>query len=92
MPGTACRGRLLGQALALRLGEATSSLLAKAGFAPVDAGLLTPVGPSVQQASAAAFTNDCSLSVHIDSPPTSTIVWGEDDEGPQGFLRATLVR
>ena len=67
------RGRLLGQAFALRLEKGTSSLLAEAEFAPVDAGMITLFGPSMHDSGVTMLGDDFNLSVHLGSPSTPAI-------------------
>ena len=74
VPEAARSGRLTGEALALRLLKGAISLLARAGFAELDAGVLKLAGPSGQEASIAAFAGDFFVSVHVGSSPTPTAV------------------
>ena len=55
-------------------GEGTTSLLARAGYATVDAGVLALAGSSGQKACIVAFADDFFVSVHVSSSPTPTAV------------------
>ena len=92
VPEAARRGRLIGEPLALRLGEGTISLLARAGFATVDAGILALVGPSGQEANIAVFAEEFLVSVHFGGSPAPAVAWGEVHGGLELFLEAALGR
>ena len=92
VPGTARGERPLDQALALRLGEGTSSLLVQAGFMLVDATGLKLYGPSEQEAGAAAYSDDFVVYEYLGSTRAPAVVWSEADQGLQMSLRAILSR
>ena len=84
---------LINEATFLRLGDTTSPLLARTGFATTDAGVLAFVGPSGQEASTPVLAGDFLVSLHVGvSPATkdSWWVWSEDREGLLLFLKAIL--
>ena len=72
--------------------EGTTSLLARAGFVTMYAGVLTLAGPPGQEAGIAEFADDFFVSVHVGSSPTPTSVWSKDHGGLPEFLGAILDR
>ena len=87
MQGTSHRGGIRPPA-----GEGTTTLLARAVFATLNAGVLELLGLPGQEASTAALAGDLFVSVHAGSSPALTAVWSEDREELKGFLEATFDR
>ena len=67
-------------------------MLARAGFATADAGMLALVGPSGQEANIAMFAGDFLVSVHVGVSPAPAVSWGEDHDGLKLFPKAVLGR